>query len=461
MGALKTAKSSQKEVVDPATQVSDGCRKGTNMNPKYWYIDGVAYDFAPFVKQHPGGQYALFLGQGRECKPLIYSYHMDIAKVEKYFETYKCPDSEQLEDPENDKFFPSQKFTYEADGLYMTCKRAAAKYFKDKNISHKAGFWGIFTFAANLCLTLAMMYYMITTQSYIVAFIHGISRAIMVVQSTHGGSHFAWSFNPAVNRWVYRLGTIFIGLWNPKVWDIQHVVAHHIYTNEWPYDTDSAFPIKSIAYNQKRFAYHKFQHIYMWFVYAFTIPLVYLNSLKDTIMGNQMLFKLNYQVNGSFFEAWACSILGAIYLLLPWAFMPFTNALCIVLFSNVVSSLYFSLQFVVNHEVDTIVEDGPPPQNVDWGEFQCMGSTSFAPDSYLSTELAGGLNTQIEHHLFPGVYYGHYVDLHNIIKDICKDFGVEYNERPTLWAALVGHYKLLKNPPKSIRSKKSKKAKSL
>jgi hypothetical protein len=44
-----------------------------------------------------------------------------------------------------------------------------------------------------------------------------------------------------------------------QTWDYQHIVAHHIYTNEWPYDTDSAFPLKSILYNQRRLFFHKYQ----------------------------------------------------------------------------------------------------------------------------------------------------------------------------------------------------------
>jgi len=174
--------------------------------------------------------------------------------------------------------------------------------------------------------------------------------------------------------------------------------------------------------------------------------------LKDLIVGRQVLFRLRYQVPGAYFEAWACTILGLVYLLLPYFVLPtFTSALCMSLFTNITSSLIFSLQFVVNHEVDEIYEDGPQEKPIDWGAYQVISSTSFAPDSYLSTEFAGGLNTQIEHHLFPGVYYGHYVALHNVVKKVCNDFGLVYNERPTLWQALKGHYNLLKNPPKSIR----------
>jgi hypothetical protein len=68
---------------------------------------------------------------------------------------------------------------------------------------------------------------MISTQSYLYGIMHGIFRAVLVTQTTHAASHFAMSLNPSFNRWSYRVGTILIGLWAPKSWDLQHVVAHH------------------------------------------------------------------------------------------------------------------------------------------------------------------------------------------------------------------------------------------
>jgi len=283
------------------------------------------------------------------------------------------------------------------------------------------------------------------------AFVHGIARAIMVVQHTHGASHFALSINPSINRWVYRIATVLIGMWNPKVWDLQHVVAHHVYTNEWPYDTDSAFPIKSIAVNQRRFSYHKYQHYYMWIIYMFTIPLVCINSLKDTLIGRQVLYTMRWQIQGSFVEAWTVNILALIYLSIPYFFHSFWTASLIIMFNNAVSSLTFSLQFVVNHEVDKPgVMDGPPPEKMDWGQYQVVSSNTFSGDSIWKTWLAGGLNTQIEHHLFPGVWYRHYVPIRKIVMEVCKEFNIVYNDSPDLWDALSCHYRLLKNPPKTI-----------
>lgn len=430
--------------------------RGTHYNPDFWYIDGVAYDFKKFVKGHPGGQYAMFLGQGRECTPMIYSYHPDIEKVKKVCKPYECPPEMQLKDRDHQKFEPFKKFTFEENGFYATLKRRVNKHFKDTNQSPKGGFLDLLLFVANVSIMLYCLSLM-STAGWLAAFaaasVHGFCRAIMVVQHAHGASHFALSKHPMVNRWVYRISTVMIGLWNPNVWDLQHVVAHHVYTNEWPYDTDSAFPLKSITVNQRRFWFHKYQHLYIWVIYVFTIPLVFLNSFKDTIVGRQVLYKSRYQAKGAFAEAWTITILGLVYLLVPYLFRSFVSALLLTLYSNALSSVIFSFQFVVNHEVDTPgVIDSPPADKTDWGAYQVMSSNTFAGGSQLTTFLAGGLNTQIEHHLFPGIWFHHYVDLRKIIKEVCKEFGITYNESPNLWEALKCHYRLLRNPPTSFRS---------
>jgi len=214
--------------------------------------------------------------------------------------------------------------------------------------------------------------------------------------------------------------------------------------------------LKSILYNQRRLFFHKFQHIYIWLVYAFTIPLVMLNSIRELAGERQATFKMYFDVKGSRFEAWTCSILSIVYVLLPFICMPFWTALPLALVSNIFSSLFFSLQFVVNHEVDSIITPAPFSPNVDFGAYQLQQSLTFNPDSRLALELSGGLNTQIEHHLFPCVHYSHYKDISHIVRRLAKQFGLDYQFRPHWYQAVQAHYNVLKTPPKSIKDKSSK-----
>lgn len=429
------------------------------MDARWWYINGVAYDFTPFVRNHPGGIHAIFLGKGQECESLLNSYHMTMPP-QALLDKYKLPEAQQPDPAVWKKFAPSQKFTFNKGDFFDTVKEEVKEYFKSTGKSHKADGVHVAMFFLNVALIFWSMFGVCHDASYVKAFLHAVLRAILVVQTTHGASHFAFSLNPMVNRWAYRVGTILIGLWSPKTWDTQHVVAHHVYTNEWPYDSDSGFPIKSILYNQRRLWYHKYQHIYMWVVYAMFIPIIMLNSIREMATGKQTTFRLRYHHAGAREEAWGCTFLGAIYILLPYAFLPFWTALPLVVFMSVVSSLIFSLQFVVNHEVDTLISDKPHAPTIDFGQFQLEEAFTFAPESLLATEFAGGLNTQIEHHLFPGVHYSHYRALSKIIRRNAAKFGLNYQYSDTWAGAIRKHYNLLKNPPASIKVPRSKQAKA-
>jgi len=425
------------------------------MDPKYWYIDGVAYDFTPFVRNHPGGLYAIFLGKGQECQSLIHSYHLNMPP-QSLLDKYKCPKELQPDPATLKKFAPAQKFTYNKGDFFDVVKEEVKDYFKKSGRSHKADGFHIAVMVLNVMLIVWSYYSLISGASYLHAFLHGFFRAMLVVQTTHSASHFSISLNPDLNRWFYRLGTVLIGLWCPKTWDLQHVLAHHVYTNEWPFDSDSAFPIKSILYNQRRFWYHKYQHIYMWIVYALFIPLIMLNSIRELSNGKQVTFKMRYYHSGAKAEAWGCTVLGALFLTLPYFFLPFRQALPLSIVTNLVSSLIFSLQFVINHEVDTIISDKPHPAVVDFGQFQLEESFTFAPKSLAALQLSGGLNTQIEHHLFPGVHYSHYREVSKIVRRVAAQFGLQYQHSDTWIGAIKKHYALLKNPPASVRASKPK-----
>jgi hypothetical protein len=80
-----------------------------------------------------------------------------------------------------------------------------------------------------------------------------------------------------------------------------------------------------------------------------------LNSIRELAIGRQLTFKMNYHSVGAKWETYGCSALSLIYLLLPYFFLPFGQALALATLTNVLSSLFFALQFVVNHEVSSIL----------------------------------------------------------------------------------------------------------
>jgi linoleoyl-CoA desaturase len=79
-----------------------------------------------------------------------------------------------------------------------------------------------------------------------------------------------------------------------------------------------------------------------------------------------------------------------------------------------------------------------------WAIHQLHTTTNFANESRILSWYVGGLNFQIEHHLFPNVCHVHYRKISKIVKQTAEEFGLPYKSEPTFLGAIVGHAKLLK-----------------
>jgi linoleoyl-CoA desaturase len=74
---------------------------------------------------------------------------------------------------------------------------------------------------------------------------------------------------------------------------------------------------------------------------------------------------------------------------------------------------------------------------------QIQTTANFATRSRLVTWFCGGLNFQIEHHLFPKMSHIHYPEVSKIVKATCQEYGIKYIEFPRVTAAMRSHWKLL------------------
>ena len=79
-----------------------------------------------------------------------------------------------------------------------------------------------------------------------------------------------------------------------------------------------------------------------------------------------------------------------------------------------------------------------------WAEHQVRTTVSFARGSRVLAWLLGGLNFQIEHHLFPRICHVHYPGMSHVVEATCKEFGVEYAEHESIWAGVASHYRWLR-----------------
>lgn len=110
---------------------------------------------------------------------------------------------------------------------------------------------------------------------------------------------------------------------------------------------------------------------------------------------------------------------------------------------GLVLGLVFQLAHVVEGTSFPVPTSGNTIQET-WAVHQLQTTANFAPRSRLATFLCGGLNRQIEHHLFPRICHVHYPAIAAIVKQTAEEFGLPYLENPTFGSALRSHYRLLK-----------------
>jgi len=149
-------------------------------------------------------------------------------------------------------------------------------------------------------------------------------------------------------------------------------------------------------------------------------------------------------------ETLSCIALHYVTRLAPFYFLnSWYHAWVVFLLAEVVSSVWFSLQFAVNHELEAPVEFSESSgkvhgENRDWGVHQLLTSHNYSVGFMPALYVSGGLNYQIEHHLFPSVHCKHYPALADIVQQTAKEFNLPYNSSPNFYDSVVKHYNWLK-----------------
>ncbi len=281
--------------------------------------------------------------------------------------------------------------------------------------------------------------------------ISGFGSAGVGMGVMHDAIHGSYSSNRRVNKWLgYTMNLIGA---NDEIWRMQHNVLHHTYTNIEEHDDDLNAPsFLRFSPHAPRHRIHGFQHLYSWFFYGLsTLSWI---SVKDFIrlkryyelglVGDKKA--LMYQVFRIIF--WKL-IYFSYVLILPLIFAPFPFWIVLLAFfaSHFVTGLSITVVFQTAHVMPET--DFPLPNEN--GEIESerlihqMATTSnYAPKSRIFSWLIGGLNYQIEHHLFPNICHVHYPEIAPIVQKTAREFGVPYLYQTTFLDAVKSHYHMLR-----------------
>ena len=276
----------------------------------------------------------------------------------------------------------------------------------------------------------------------------GLSVAAVGMCIQHDANHGGYSRHPWVNR---ALGwSLDAAGASSFVWKTKHNTLHHAFTNVSGHDDDvSIGALGRWTPDQPRRALHRFQHIYTWALYGFLLPKwVFFDDFRNLLtrrVGAHALPRPSVR-------EWVELILGKIVfvawsLALPMIWHPVGHVLVGFFLMCFTVGVTLSVTFQLAHCVEE-ADFPPPPADgrvpTDWAEHQLQTTVDFATHSRLLTWFMGGLNFQVEHHLFPRVCHLHYPAIATIVTKTAEDHGLRRKSTRTFRAAIASHYRLLR-----------------
>jgi linoleoyl-CoA desaturase len=292
-------------------------------------------------------------------------------------------------------------------------------------------------------------------QALPLAVLLGLATAGVGLNIEHDGGHQAYSSRPWVNK-LMALTLDLIG-GSSYVWHWKHAVFHHTYVNITGHDADINLGVLGrLTPHQKRRTFHRWQQFYLW-------PLYGLLGMKWHL-GGDVLNVITGRIGGHRFprpRGWdlATFLAGkAVFLTLafglPLWFHPVWVALLFYAVAEVVLGMTLSIVFQLAHCVEEAEFPLPRPdtgrmENA-WAIHQTETTVDFARRSRVLTWLLGGLNFQIEHHLFPRICHVNYPAMSGLVEETCEEFGVKYRAHPSFRAGLVSHFHWLRRMGKPV-----------
>lgn len=340
--------------------------------------------------------------------------------------------------------------------FFRELRKRVNTYFKENNISKQANTKMVIKSIAILLMYIAPFVLLLT--NLVTSFwgnmglwaMMGLGMAGVGFSIMHDANHGSYSKNQTIND---ALGFLihFVGGFKEN-WKIQHNVLHHSFTNIEGYDEDIKFSMMRFSPTQERKWIHRFQIIYAPFLYGFmTIYWMTSKDFQQLIEYNKKGLLQTQQTTFNsailrliFHKLWyfALTIAAPFYFIdLPW-WQILIGFFTMHYIAGMTLSLVFQSAHVLE-ETDFFVPDENGSVENNWAIHQMKTTSNFAKNNLPLTWFVGGLNFQVEHHLFPNICHIHYSKISEIVKKTAGEFNVPYHEHKTFTAALRSHFSML------------------
>ncbi len=348
------------------------------------------------------------------------------------------------------------KFNTSNRELFNTLRQRVDEYFKTNQISKFANYKMVIKTIALFALYFTPYFLLIfntfpnTAMQFFCCLLMGFGMSGIGLSVMHDAVHGAYARNKTINDLLCKSMNLIGG--SSLNWSIQHNTLHHTYTNVHEIDEDIA-PAGFLRFepHAKLSKIHKYQFLYAWFFYGLmTIMWATTKDFKQLSRYNRKdLLKLknttykkeliNLIFNKLFYFTYTVIIP---YMLLD---LPFYQIIIGWLIMHYVAGIMLALIFQPAHVIDTT--DFPLPKGGsmedDFATHQLRTTTNFGTNSIFMSWFVGGLNFQVEHHLFPNICHIHYKKIAPIVKKTVEEFNIPYLSKSTFVGAIYDHAKIL------------------
>ncbi|GGB94045.1 fatty acid desaturase family protein [Dyadobacter sediminis] len=350
------------------------------------------------------------------------------------------------------KFVNVEKSTF-----FPTLRQRVDQYFASNELCKSGG--RKILYKAFFMLGLYLIPYLLILSGYfsglgmiVLAIVMGFGVAGVGMSVMHDAIHGSLATSNILNRFfgasIYLLGG------NAYNWEVQHNRLHHTYTNIHEVDEDitGKFLLR-LSFQEKQKYIHRFQHIYAFFLYSLMTISFLWKDFKEISFFNKMsasgmtkpfprkeLVKLIFSKLA--YVAFICVI--------PLCFttLTFGEWLAGFFIMHCTAGMILSTVFQMAHVVEGVNQPAPDHsgsiENA-WAVHQLQTTSNFAGKNRILSWYIGGLDYQIEHHLFPSISHIHYHALSPIVRQTAIEFGLDYNAKRNFTNALGSHVRMLKS----------------
>jgi linoleoyl-CoA desaturase len=349
------------------------------------------------------------------------------------------------------------KFVNKDKGLFTaTLRKNVNDYFQQKGISQKGNWTMLLKAFAMLSLyfgpfVLLLIFPMSNWLIFPLSIVMGIGMAGIGMSVMHDAVHGSFSNYTWLNK-LFGMSMYFIG-GNTFNWKVQHNLLHHTYTNVEGFDEDiEPKGVLRLNAQTELKKFHRFQYIYAFFLYCLMTLSRTVNEFKQLNSYNKRgitkqqgstpkkeMIKLTLTK-----VAYLTAIIG-----LPLLLTPFNWWIVVLGFLTMhfTGGIFMSVVFQMAHVVEEAEQPVPSSEGVienEWTIHELETTANFARKSRVFGWMIGGLNYQVEHHLFPYISHIHYRAIAPIVKRTALEFGIRYNENRTFFGAIGSHIRMLK-----------------